>query len=81
MASLRLAKVKRRPNDGERLLIARTLLEDVHHAHVVDHAAVVDLARESTLTTYDACYLWLARTVGAKLVTFDQRLGRASAGR
>ena len=43
----------------------------------VDHQAVLDLALEKDLTAYDACYLWLARTLKAPLATFDTRLKRA----
>jgi predicted nucleic acid-binding protein len=46
----------------------------------VDHLAVVRLALDADLTTYDASYLYLARALGAALVTFDQRLMRAAGG-
>jgi predicted nucleic acid-binding protein len=38
---------------------------------------VVDLASATGLTAYDASYLWLARHLGAPLVTLDSRLARA----
>ncbi|MBI2906317.1 MAG: type II toxin-antitoxin system VapC family toxin [Chloroflexi bacterium] len=44
----------------------------------VDHLAVLRLALDADLTTYDACYLYLARRLGAPLATFDQRLARAA---
>jgi predicted nucleic acid-binding protein len=44
----------------------------------VDHADVLLLARATGLTTYDASYLWLAASLGANLVTLDQRLARAT---
>ena len=40
----------------------------------VDHLEVLRLALETGLTTYDASYLYLARTPGIPLVTFDERL-------
>lgn len=40
----------------------------------VDHRAVFHLALEKGLTTYDATYLYVARSLGAPLVTFDVRL-------
>ena len=40
----------------------------------VEHVAVLDLALTTGLTTYDASYLYLARSLGAPLVTFDTRL-------
>jgi predicted nucleic acid-binding protein len=46
----------------------------------VDHLEVIDLAAQTSLTTYDACYLWLARKTGGELVTLDKRLLKASAG-
>ena len=42
----------------------------------VRHSAVLRLALESGLTTYDACYLYLSRLLGAELATFDERLRR-----
>ena len=48
------------------------------HWVVLDQVAVVRLALETGLTTYDASYLYVARTIGAPLVTFDERLSRAS---
>lgn len=44
----------------------------------VDHTAVLRLALNGGLTTYDASYLYLARTLGVPLATFDQRLARAA---
>ena len=39
---------------------------------------VVALAAQTALTAYDASYLWLARTLGAGLVTLDGKLARAA---
>ena len=46
----------------------------------VDHVAVWRIALDSNLSAYDASYLYLARILGAPLVTFDQRLQRAARG-
>ena len=46
----------------------------------VDHFAVLELALETGLTAYDASYLYLARTLGLPLVTFDQQLQAAIRG-
>ena len=35
---------------------------------------LLDLARETGLSAYDASYLWLARPDGLRLETFDRRL-------
>jgi len=43
----------------------------------VDHLEVIDLAAQTGLTTYDACYLWLARKTDGELVTLDKRLLKA----
>ena len=48
------------------------------HWSDVDHNTVLRLALDANITTYDACYLYLARTIGAPLVTFDQELARAA---
>jgi len=40
----------------------------------VDHLEVSRLALETGLTTYDASYLYLARSLGVPLLTFDERL-------
>jgi len=48
------------------------------HWHEADHPGVLHLALETDLTTYDACYLFLARMLGIPLVTFDQQLARAA---
>jgi predicted nucleic acid-binding protein len=42
--------------------------------HEVDHPKVLSLALETNLTSYDACYLFLARALGMRLVTFDDQL-------
>ncbi len=50
------------------------------HWSDVDHEAVLRLALDAHLTTYDASYLYLARALGAPLATFDQRLAQAARG-
>jgi predicted nucleic acid-binding protein len=44
----------------------------------VDHLAVLVLAEHARLSSYDACYLWLAQSIGAELVTLDRRLDAAT---
>ncbi len=41
--------------------------------------AMLELAEQFNLSAYDASYLWLARELGAELVTLDARLERAAA--
>ena len=43
----------------------------------VDYVGVLGLAISKNLSAYDASYLWLARSLNAELVTFDQRLAEA----
>jgi predicted nucleic acid-binding protein len=47
----------------------------------VEHLAVLRLALNTNLTTYDACYLYLAQKRGIPLLTFDERLAKASGSR
>ena len=44
----------------------------------VDHSAVIELATEVALTTYDASYLWLAIHLSGELVTLDRKLRKAA---
>jgi len=44
----------------------------------MDHLAVMRLAIETNLTTYDACYLFLARKMRIPLFTFDKNLQKVS---
>jgi predicted nucleic acid-binding protein len=45
---------------------------------IIDHDGALDLAARTGLTAYDASHLWLARQLGAELVTLDRRLERAT---
>lgn len=45
--------------------------------HDADPEALLALAGATSLTAYDAAYLWLARALGADLVTLDRRLRAA----
>jgi predicted nucleic acid-binding protein len=47
----------------------------------VDIVAVLRLADETGLTTYDASYLHVASVLDLPLVTFDKRLARAASNR
>ena len=46
--------------------------------HEVSHPVVCRLALETGLSTYDASYLYLARSLALSLVTFDARLAAAA---
>ena len=56
----------------------RTALALPIHWSDVDHMAVMRLALEAKLTTYDACYLYVARKAGISIATFDESLEKAS---
>ncbi len=80
IASVCLKKLRRFPAEREALLSA---YQRRHHLPVetldVDYAAVLALAGQTGLTVYDASYLWLARSLGAELVTLDVTLAQADA--
>lgn len=80
IASVCLKKLRRFPAEREVLLAAyqrrhRLAVETLD----VDYAAVLVLADRTGLTVYDASYLWLARSLGAELVTLDVKLAQADA--
>jgi predicted nucleic acid-binding protein len=69
----------RQPNNRDALRAAFHLLHRLRVETVaVDHPPILDLAEATGLTAYDASYLWLARTLGAELVTLDRKLAAAS---
>ena len=74
-------KVRRQPAEASTILKALTVALDdrwnITWRDVVP-ADVALVAFATGLTAYDACYLWLAGSLGADLVTLDTRL--ASAG-
>lgn len=79
LANVCLVKMRRQPNKREALRNAFRLARRLSVEPVaVDHAAALDLAEATGLTAYDASYLWLARALGAELVTLDRKLAAAS---
>jgi len=71
-------KVRRRPDAAPVLAEQlRTALALPVTLYDVNHLEVLALAAAQDLTAYDASYLWLARRLGAKLVTLDRDLGKA----
>ena len=59
--------------------LAAALMLPIHWSHV-DQLAVLRLALDTNLTTYDASYLYLARALAIPLATFDQQLLQATLG-
>jgi predicted nucleic acid-binding protein len=79
VTNIYLTKVRRNPEKAESLLhMFRRTREVLVAIHDVDYLAVAALARETGLSAYDASYLWLARQLGADLVTLDQPLAAAT---
>ncbi len=78
LANVCLMKCRRHPDQREARLAAFQLRVRLGVEEIaVDHAGVLELALTTGLTAYDASYLYLARQLGAELVTLDKELGRA----
>ncbi len=80
LANTAWKKVKRQPADAAKILTALSLALDDKSGLIwqdVDARDVVLLAHATGTTAYDASYLWLAASLGADLVTLDDRLARA----
>lgn len=79
MANVCLKKIRRHPSQRDKLLEqhaksgALPILE-----HNIDQPEVLDLAQRFSISAYDASYLWLARHLGAELVTLDKALEKAA---
>ena len=82
LANVCLMKCRRHPDQRDALLAGFQLRSRLGVEEIaVDHAGVVELALATGLTAYDASYLWLARQLGAELLTFDKELDRAATAR
>ena len=79
LASVARRKAMAYPGDIEVLDEALTaaLMLPIHW-NDVDHLAVLHLALDTNLTTYDASYLYLAQALSIPLITFDQQLLQAT---
>lgn len=78
LANVCLVKCRRHPEQRDALVAAFHLREQLGVEEIaVDHACVLDLALATGLTAYDASYLWLARQLGAEMITLDKELARA----
>ncbi|MFO1083206.1 MAG: type II toxin-antitoxin system VapC family toxin [Reyranellaceae bacterium] len=79
LANVCVTKMRRQPRQRDALRAAYRLSNRLRVETVaIDHAATLDLAEATGLTAYDASYLWLARTLGAELITLDRKLAAAS---
>jgi predicted nucleic acid-binding protein len=80
LANVCLIKARRHPEQRPVLTAAFQLRGRLAvNAVAVDHDGALELAAATGLTAYDASYLWLARRLGAELVTLDKQLAKAEA--
>jgi predicted nucleic acid-binding protein len=79
LASICVKKTRLRPErrDTYRLALALRWRMPIEILPV-EHGEVVALAETTGLSAYDASYLWLARRLGAGLITLDRRLAAAA---
>jgi predicted nucleic acid-binding protein len=79
VASICLHKIRIYPRQKEQILEAFKLGRFLSIEMVeVDHPAVIQLAMEANLTTYDANYLWLTIHLSGELITLDKKLRKAA---
>lgn len=79
LASIARAKIRRDPGQRQPILRALVIILSIEMELIeVDQVAVIRLALSSGLTTYDATYLYLARSLGVPVVTFDRQLRAAA---
>ena len=80
VANVCVKKIRRYPDQRNALMAAFRMLDRMEVDVIeVDHGEALALAERCGLTAYDASYLWLARRVGADLVTLDKQLAAAGA--
>jgi predicted nucleic acid-binding protein len=80
LASVGLKKLERYRSQRVEILESLALFARLGIREVeVPPEALVELARSRSLSTYDAAYLWLARTLACELVTLDRELAEAAA--
>jgi predicted nucleic acid-binding protein len=82
LASVAWKKIRRQPAQAKTILQAleAAVAEDRQIVwHHVDPSDVVLVAQSVGCSTYDAAYVWLAGTLGADLVTLDERMVRLTA--
>ena len=81
LASIARRKAAAYPENLETLeqALATALMLPIHWSDV-NHLAVLRLALDTNLTTYDASYLYLAHALAIPLATFDRQLLQATLG-
>jgi predicted nucleic acid-binding protein len=80
LASVCLKKIRRAPKERAAYLAGLELAGCMQVELVeVPATAAIEIAEATSLTVYDASYLYVARQFGAELVTLDRKLARAAA--
>ena len=80
MVNVCLKKIRTHPDQRDILIEQhRQSLGVFIQQHAIEPLQVFALAEKFNLSAYDASYLWLARSMGAELVTLDERLRKAAA--
>jgi predicted nucleic acid-binding protein len=80
LANICLKKIKAHPALEKKLFEAYDLGTRIAiQLTDVEHYEVIQLARKSGLSAYDASYLWLALKLKAELITLDIKLKAAAA--
>ena len=81
LASIARKKAVIHPGNVETLeqALASALMLPIRWSQV-NHLAVLHMALDTNLTTYDASYLYLAHALSVPLITFDHRLLQATLG-
>jgi len=75
IGSVLLKKLKLYPEKRQALMLCHDAFLDLPLERVetpID--SVIPIAEKHDLTIYDACYLWLAETLKAQLITLDKKL-------
>lgn len=82
LASVLSKKLAAYPAQREALLSAWELFPHLGIRQIgIAPLDLVELAEQTSLTVYDAAYLWLAEAAGGELVTLDERLAAAARAR
>lgn len=78
LASVCLKKARENGDQRSKILTAFDLFPrlGIQEVQIPPHG-LVSLAEKTSLTTYDAAYLWLAQELGVDLVSLDTRLNAA----
>ena len=73
-------RMRQFPESADRFtqILSAWLASTVIRVEAVDALGTLDLAREHSLTFYDASYLWLAQSRTAELISLDMKLVRAA---